>query len=354
VAHGGPVTAKPWERAPSWPRLAAHGGQFPPGSGRPGRPHTGASPRGSKPGTGPGRTGASSTNSVASAHWPGRGARSSPSLCAGPLTGRSPTDRGQNGRHPGLRAAARSGFGKIRVLALVEGALPTGMLLLADRSSSGFPPDSQPRRRAPTCCGRSRAPWCCRCARSWKTPLPRPDKGRARYSRGDPQAGGVRAGGGTGDDGGLPGRHHRPELYRFAATPLNEVACPARETAVWYARRWEIESTEGPRRPRRGHPALCGPVPALTRPARPGAGDPRLRDDTSAVGIFQGRPRLSATSNPGVPCTEVRPVVAHSIIERTGVDADCAAGEAARMTQGRHAPPPPGRTGPPAQLPPQP
>jgi hypothetical protein len=38
----------------------------------------------------------------------------------------------------------------------------------------------------------------------------------------------------------------RTELYRFASIPLNEVAFPARETAVWYARGWEIESTEGP------------------------------------------------------------------------------------------------------------
>lgn len=36
------------------------------------------------------------------------------------------------------------------------------------------------------------------------------------------------------------------ELHRFASTPLNEVAFLARETAVWYACRWEIESTEGP------------------------------------------------------------------------------------------------------------
>jgi hypothetical protein len=30
--------------------------------------------------------------------------------------------------------------------------------------------------------------------------------------------------------------------------PLIEVAFPARETAVWYARSWEIESRQGPRR----------------------------------------------------------------------------------------------------------
>lgn len=46
-------TARSRERAPSWPRLAAHGGQLPPGSGRPGLPHTGASPRGPKPGAEP-------------------------------------------------------------------------------------------------------------------------------------------------------------------------------------------------------------------------------------------------------------------------------------------------------------
>ncbi|GAA2428064.1 hypothetical protein GCM10010255_83540 [Streptomyces coeruleofuscus] len=38
----------------------------------------------------------------------------------------------------------------------------------------------------------------------------------------------------------------RTELYRFASTSLNEVAFPGRETAVWCARGWEIESTEGP------------------------------------------------------------------------------------------------------------
>lgn len=38
----------------------------------------------------------------------------------------------------------------------------------------------------------------------------------------------------------------RTELHRFASTPLNEVGFPARETAVWYARGWEIASTEGP------------------------------------------------------------------------------------------------------------
>ena len=97
-------TARSRERAPSWPCLAAHVGQLPPGSGRPGLPHTGASPRAPKP-----------------------------------------------------------------------GAEPVMAVTCLDGTS-------------------------------------------------------------------------RTELYRFASTPLNEVAFPARETAVWYARRWEIESMEGPRR----------------------------------------------------------------------------------------------------------
>lgn len=77
--------------------------------------------------------------------WPGCGARSSPSVCArprcvrGPLTGGSPTDRGKNGRHPGLRAAAPSGFAKIQVLALVECGTHAWVVAVRQRAETRRP-----------------------------------------------------------------------------------------------------------------------------------------------------------------------------------------------------------------------
>lgn len=81
-------------------------------------------------------------------------------------------------------------------------------------------------------------------------------------------------------------------------------------------------------------------------------GDPRLPDDTHPLRIFQGQAATERDVEPRrVPFTEPargRPLD----LERTGVDADWAAGEAACVAQGRHDAPPLGRTDPPAQLPP--
>ncbi len=95
----------------------------------------------------------------------------------------------------------------------------------------------------------------------------------------------------------------RTELYRFASTPLNEVAFMQPE----------IDAC-------RRHPAAEG---------APEEGHGRTRHRTPACASPVSCPR---------PHT--------SIIEHTGVDADCAAGEAARTTEGRRDPPSPGRTRP--------
>lgn len=72
------------------------------------------------------------------------------------------------------------------------------------------------------------------------------------------------------------------------------------------------------------------------------------------LGIFQEQAAAERDVEPRrVPFTEVLPVVAHSVIECTRADADCAAGEAARMARPPR-PPSPGRKDPPAQLPPRP
>jgi hypothetical protein len=82
----------------------------------------------------------------------------------GLLTGRSPTDRGQNGKHPGLRAAARSGFGKIRMLALVECGTRAVVHAAFGRASSASRKSPavcwEPCRRA---CTASRPPRCRGC-----------------------------------------------------------------------------------------------------------------------------------------------------------------------------------------------
>lgn len=149
-----------------------------------------------------------------------RSAIESVSVCG--AADRTEADRSQpEWEAPGLRAAARSEFGKVRVPALVEcgtrAVVHAALGAVRQRAETrpavrsqpcrwaccgwrtgAFPDlhrDSQSRRRAPTGCGRSRSP--AAGALGPGSPLPRPDKGCARYRRGDSQAGAVRAGGGN-------------------------------------------------------------------------------------------------------------------------------------------------------------
>jgi hypothetical protein len=67
-------TSRPTRSFDATTRPAVQGWQLPPGSGRPRRPHIRAFARGTEARARPGRTGACSTNSAASAHRPGHGA----------------------------------------------------------------------------------------------------------------------------------------------------------------------------------------------------------------------------------------------------------------------------------------
>ncbi|MFE9644702.1 hypothetical protein ACFYO0_11395 [Streptomyces sp. NPDC006365] len=100
----------------------------------------------------------------------------------------------------------------------------------------------------------------------------------------------------------------RTELYCFASTPLNEFAFPARETAIWYARMWEIELT---------YTALkvtqrC--VGRLLRSRGPRGMEQEVhacRTTRQLLGIFQGQAAAEGDVEPRrVPFTEVLPVVA--------------------------------------------
>jgi hypothetical protein len=142
-------------------------------------------------------------------------------------------------------------------------------------------------------------------------------------------------------------------MYRFASTPLQRLPFPG-------GRRRSGMRADGRLNRRKGLGATWSPASAV----RAGSCSHAARtacsrrstpaDDTQLQGFpaeGHGRPRRRT---PACPSPRSCPWSRTSIIEHTGVDPDCVAGEAARMAQGRHDPPSPGRTDPPAQLPPQP
>ncbi|GAA1932758.1 hypothetical protein GCM10009753_78010 [Streptantibioticus ferralitis] len=192
------------------------------------------------------------------------------------------------GTHAVVQAAFGSRFASEHKLAgRLLGALSPGMLLLADRNFFGFS-----LWRAATATGadllwrvKSAAVLPVRSVLNDGSYLSQ-SKVPAKHRRDDPQAGDlvvrvveavmtVACADGT----------SRTELYRFATTLLDAVAFPAPELAIWYAPRWEIESTYAALKvTQRG----AGRVPRSCRAHGVEQRDLRLSDDISAPADFPG------------------------------------------------------------------
>jgi hypothetical protein len=120
----------------------------------------------------------------------------------------------------------------------------------------------------------------------------------------------------------------RTELYRFATTLLDADTFPARELAALYARRWEIESAYAALKTTQRGPGR------VLRSRNPHGIEQEVYAYLTThqlLRAFQARAAAERQVAPRqVSFTEILTQVTHSIIRRTGVAADRAAGESAR------------------------
>ncbi|WP_308130145.1 IS4 family transposase [Kitasatospora aureofaciens] len=257
---------------------------------------------------------------------------------------------------PTTNQKGRCGFAKVRLMVLVEcgtravvqaafgsrfaseqklagqllGSLTPGMLLLADRNFFGFP-----LWRAASATGADLL-WRVKGTAVLPVLSVLTDgsylsrvKAPAKLRRGDPQAYDlavrvveavmtVTCADGT----------HRTELYRFATTLVDAVAFPARELAIWHARRWEIESTYAALKVTQRGPGR------VLRSRSPHGVEQEVYAylvTHQLLRIFQSGAAAERDVEPRrVSFTETLSVVTHSIIQRTGVAPGRATEEALR------------------------